>query len=103
MSKNNSIYTLYSLGVHIGNYYFYRNYLSEVNYFLKCIRHEFFIFDLNISVFFLKRALYYISLISICFGKLLFYHSAINNMYNLKFIMNYIVVIKGNCSLLNTK
>ena len=102
MHNSKILNTLISLGVHIGDSYIYKHYFSELNQFMFCIRHEFFIFNIKKSLFFLIRALYYISSLSNTFSKLLFYHSLVETSYNFKFIMFYIIKHKGNSSLINS-
>lgn len=102
MKYSKVLNTLVSLGVHIGDSYIYKHYFSELNQFMFCIRNEFFIFNVKKSLFFLKRALYYISNLSNTFSRLLFYHSLVEISYNFKFIMLYIVKHKGNSSIINS-
>ena len=102
MKYSKILNTLVSLGVHIGDSYIYKHYFSELNQFMFCIRNEFFIFNVKKSLFFLKRALYYISNLSNTFSRLLFYHSLVEISYNFKFIMLYIVKHKGNSSIINS-
>jgi len=96
------INVLISLGVHIGDSYVYKHYFSELNQFLFCIRHDFFIFNVKKSLFFLKRALHYVHYLATRFSKMLFYHSLIEISYNFRFIMVYLVKHKGNCSIINS-
>ena len=93
---------LFELGAHIGNPYIYKHLFSEINYFLFCIRTEFFIFNIKKTAFFLKRVCYYVSLLATKFSKLLFYHSLIELSLNFKFIMLYIIKYKGGNSIINT-
>jgi len=93
---------LISLGVHIGDSYIYKHYFSELNQFMSCIRSVFFIFNVKKSLFFLKRALYYVFYLATTFSKLLFYHSLIDLSYNFRFIMVYLVKHKGNSSIINS-
>lgn len=100
MYKNLNI--LFSMGVHIGDKYFRKHYFSEINYFILCVRNEFFIIDPKKLLFFLKRALYYISISATRFSRFLYYHSFIAESYNFKFIMFYLVKHKGKQSILNS-
>jgi ribosomal protein S2 len=99
---NKNIMTiLLSFGVHIGDLYIYKHYHSELNYYLFCIRNDFFVFNLRKSIFFFKRALNFIFLAAHSFCKILFYHSYINSTDNFKFILAYLIKYKGGHSIVN--
>jgi ribosomal protein S2 len=93
---------LFSLGVHIGSKYFAKHYYSEMNYFIMCIRNDFFIIDPKKLLFFLKRALYYVAMSACTFSRFLYYHSSVEKSYNFRFIMLYIIKYKGKHSVLNS-
>jgi len=92
---------LVSFGVHIGDCYTAHHFLSASNYYLTSIRNSFFLFDLVKTVYFLKRAIHYISSLVMLFGRVLFYHSGIHSFINFKLILNQLVFIKCSQSFVN--
>lgn len=101
MIHSSIITKLVSFGVHIGDCYTAHHFLSASNYYLTSIRNSFFLFDLVKTVYFLKRAIHYISSLVMLFGRVLFYHSGIHSFINFKLILNQLVFIKCSQSFVN--
>ena len=106
LKKNNNNFllnTLINFGAHLGDFHNYKHYSSIIFYYIHCIRNDFFIFDLQKTVFFFQRACYFIFFLSKNLGKILFYHSSIEESYFFRFIFFYLIKYKTNNSYVNYK
>jgi small subunit ribosomal protein S2 len=106
LSTHNNTYIvdkLIQLGVHIGDWIYSQDYSNTVYYYTIGIRNSFFVIDLQKTVYYLKRALFFAKSLAKLNGSFLFYHSSIDSFFNLKLIFYYLVNIKANQSYVNYK
>lgn len=95
--------TLMDLGVHFGEHTKTGFYSKQLIAYTLGSRNSFFIIDIQKTLYYLKRAMSFFSLLAKDNLNVLFYHSHINTLSNLKSIFYYIILHKSNNSFMGYK